>query len=170
MKRLFSLLTLSQAASAGALELGKEAPLFTLQDQEGRSFSLADRKGKGWTVLYFYPKADTPGCTKQACAFRDSLKSLTELGAAVFGISSDQVADQKKFHDKHKLSFDLLADPKKVAIGSYQVGGMLGMARRDAFLIDDKLILQWHGENVDPVRSPGIVEAEIKRLKVAPGK
>src|SRR5690349_11693880 len=97
----FLLTSLAFASSAFAeIKVGEKAPEFSLETQDGKTFTLADRKDQGWTVLYFYPKASTPGCTDQACAFRDSIKVIRKENAEVYGISADNVADQKEFHDK----------------------------------------------------------------------
>jgi thioredoxin-dependent peroxiredoxin len=91
------------------------APDFTLADQHGNQVTLSDLRGKT-VVLYFYPKADTPGCTKEACGFRDTYKKIERTGAVLLGISADTAASQKKFQDKYSLPFPLLADPdKKIA-------------------------------------------------------
>ena len=91
------------------IEPPAKAPAFSLKSTDGSTVKLADLKGKP-VVLYFYPKDDTPGCTKEACAFRDRQNDLVELGAVVLGISPDDVASHKKFSDKFSLNFPLLAD------------------------------------------------------------
>jgi len=103
---------------AADLKLGDRAPAIQLKTDEGAGFDLNARKGQ-WTVLYFYPKADTPGCTKQACAFRDNISQIRRLGAEIFGISADTVESLKKFKKKHSLNFVLLADPGLDAISAY---------------------------------------------------
>jgi peroxiredoxin Q/BCP len=90
-------------------EVGTTAPSFSLPDENGATVDLAKLKGRT-VVLYFYPKADTPGCTKEACGFRDTIGQYTKANAAVFGVSPDPVADVKKFSDKFHLNFPLLAD------------------------------------------------------------
>ena len=104
------LLSLSSFASSD-LKVGDPAKTFKLQTQEGKEFDLASRKGR-WTVLYFFPKAETPGCTKQACSFRDNIKKIRELKAEVYGISTNSVKDQAAFAKAHALNFILLADEK----------------------------------------------------------
>jgi peroxiredoxin Q/BCP len=91
-------------------QTGKPAPPFKLAASDGRTISLADFKGKQTVVLYFYPRADTPGCTKEACGFRDALADYDKANIAVLGISPDPVEDVKKFSDKFHLNFPLLAD------------------------------------------------------------
>lgn len=100
------------------LTVGSKAPDFTLPDQLGKEHSLKDYLGK-WVVVYFYPKDDTDGCTKEACGFRDSLSDLTQAGIVVLGISKDTVASHTKFSDKYRLNFPILADPEKTVIQAY---------------------------------------------------
>ena len=101
-------------------EVNERAPDFTLLDEEGREHKLADYKGQ-WVLLYFYPKDDTPSCTKEACAIRDSFPDFKKLKVAVLGISVDSVKSHKKFADKYKLPFTLLADESKTVVGKYGV-------------------------------------------------
>ncbi|WP_315375346.1 thioredoxin-dependent thiol peroxidase [Oribacterium sinus] len=102
------------------LEIGTKAPDFTLPDQNGNMHSLSEYRGKK-VILYFYPKDNTPGCTKQACGFAERFPQFTEKGAVVLGISKDSVASHKKFEEKYGLPFTLLADPELVAIQAYDV-------------------------------------------------
>jgi peroxiredoxin Q/BCP len=163
------LIFLSLASPAfGESLLGKSAPTFTAKNQEGVDFDLKSRMGQGYTVLFFYPKAGTPGCTKQACAFRDSVKVIRDKGGMVYGISADDVAAQKKFHDEHKMTFDLLSDADATIIKSYQVKmPMLSMAKRQTFILDDKLIVRKHFEDVDPAMDAKNVAKAIDELKAA---
>ena len=101
---------------------GKKAPDFTLEDAEGKKVSLSDFKGKT-VVVYFYPKDDTPGCTKEACGFRDFNKDLQKLGVVVLGISGDGAASHQKFVAKYKLNFPLLSDPDKGVMKTYGAYG-----------------------------------------------
>ena len=102
------------------LEVGTKAPDFTLPDQNGNVHSLSDYRGKK-VILYFYPKDNTPGCTKQACGFAERYPKFTEKGAVVLGISKDSVASHKKFEEKYGLPFTILSDPELVAIQAYDV-------------------------------------------------
>lgn len=102
------------------LEIGTKAPDFTLPDQNGNMHSLSEYRGKK-VILYFYPKDNTAGCTKQACGFAERYPQFTEKGAVVLGISKDSVASHKKFEEKYGLPFTLLADPELVAIQAYDV-------------------------------------------------
>lgn len=160
-----SILT-SQITQAEKLEVGSDAPLFSLPNQENKIFNLIDRKNIGWTVLYFYPKSETPGCTKQACAFRDSIKLIRALNAEVYGISGDQVADQKKFHEKHQLNFDILADPNATIIEKYGAKlPLMKMSKRWTFILDEKLKIRSINRDVDPILDAKEVAATIKVLK-----
>ena len=102
------------------LEVGTKAPDFTLPDQNGNVHSLSDYRGKK-VVLYFYPKDNTPGCTKQACGFAERYPKFTEKGAVILGISKDSVASHKKFEEKYGLPFTILSDPELKAIQAYDV-------------------------------------------------
>lgn len=134
------------------LEKGSLAPLFTLKDHEGKVVSLQDFRGKK-VLVYFYPKADTPGCTKQACALRDTWQQLKDAGVTVLGISPDTVAQQKKFADKFGLNFALLADEDHAVAEAYDVWvekSMYGKTYfgvlRSSFLIgaDGKILEAWY--------------------------
>lgn len=102
------------------LEVGTKAPAFTLPDKDGNMVSLSDFLGKK-VVLYFYPKDNTPGCTRQACAFADAYRGFQALDAVVIGVSRDSAASHQRFAEKHSLPFILLSDPELVAIQAYGV-------------------------------------------------
>ena len=102
------------------LEVGKKAPAFKLKNQDGKVISLSDLKGKK-VVLYFYPKDDTPGCTKEASAFRDEFPKFGGLNAVILGVSPDSLESHQKFIAKYKLPFDLLSDEKKEVVEKYEV-------------------------------------------------
>ena len=125
------------------LNIGDSAPDFTLADQEGNTVKLADFKGQK-LLLYFYPKANTPGCTKQACQIRDARTELTDLGLAAVGISPDKPGSQKKFDGKYGLGFPLLSDVEHTAAQAYGAWGEKSMYGkksmgiiRSSFLIDE---------------------------------
>lgn len=104
------------------LKVGDKAPGFTLESEEGKSVSLSDYRGKV-VVLYFYPRDDTPGCTKEACSFRDAYDLFLDKGAVVLGVSPDKSASHGRFKSKYALPFHLLADPEKTALGAYGAWG-----------------------------------------------
>lgn len=139
------------------IEAGEKAPDFTLATDGGGKIKLSSLKGQP-VVLYFYPRDDTPGCTKEACAFRDQSKTLAKLGAKVLGVSTDDVASHDKFRDKFKLNFPLLADiDHKVAekYGAWREKNMYGKKsmgiQRSTFLIDKdgKVAKVWKKVSVD---------------------
>jgi len=137
-------------------QIGNLAPKFTLEDQNGEVHALSDYKGKK-VLLYFYPKDDTPGCTKEACSFRDRLSELKELGVSVLGISADDAASHKKFVEKFNLNFPLLADTEKEVCNAYGVwreklmfGKKFFGIKRESFLIDEVGEIVKHYEKVKP--------------------
>jgi thioredoxin-dependent peroxiredoxin len=101
---------------------GKAAPAFSLNDAAGNRVRLGDFKGKD-VILYFYPKDDTPGCTKEACGFRDAWKTLQKLGVVVLGVSPDDAGSHRKFSDKYELPFTLLSDPERKVMSAYGAFG-----------------------------------------------
>src|SRR5687767_2303451 len=101
------------------MKVGDKAPDFSVVDDSGKQVKLSDFKGKK-VVLYFYPKDDTPGCTKEACNFRDGIAQIRKTGAVVLGVSPDSVASHKKFKEKFELNFPLLADTDKKIVESYE--------------------------------------------------
>lgn len=117
--------------SEAILSVGKTAPAFTLHNQDNQEISLKDFKGKSKVLLYFYPKAMTPGCTVQACGLRDGQKALKSLGVEVLGISTDTVARLKKFEEKESLNFTLLSDEDHQVAEKYGVWGLKKMAGRE---------------------------------------
>ena len=143
---------LGLAAATGAradATVGAPAPDFRLQDQDGNWIRLADHKGK-WVVLYFYPMDDTPGCTTEACEFRDNIFAFRRLGVTVLGVSVQDVASKKAFATKHGLPFPLLADTDKSVAKAYGVLGVMGVARRETFVIDPQGRIARHYPSVDP--------------------
>jgi peroxiredoxin Q/BCP len=105
-----------------AIQEGKAAPAFTLTDADGKQVSLSDFAGKN-VILYFYPKDDTPGCTKEACGFRDDWKDIAKLNAVVLGVSADGAESHKRFIGKYKLPFPLLSDPDRKVMQKYGAYG-----------------------------------------------
>jgi len=126
----------SCGGNADNLSLGSAAPGFTLQDSDGNSFSLSEYKGKNPVVIYFYPKAGTPGCTKQACGIRDSFNKFNENNIIVFGISVDTKESIKDFINENNLNFPLLSDESKEISKAYGVLNSIGLDSRITFIVD----------------------------------
>ncbi|MEO6027025.1 MAG: thioredoxin-dependent thiol peroxidase [Candidatus Binatia bacterium] len=142
-----------KAAAAGKLQIGDKVPSFALADQSGATHALADHKGRK-LLIYFYPKADTPGCTTQSCSVRDARRDFAKQGVDVVGISPDKSTAQQKFDTKYSLGFPLLADTDHAVAESFGVWGEKSMYGRkymgivrSAFLIDEKgkITGAWYG-------------------------
>ena len=158
------LITLSGFAYAD-LKVGDKALPIKLSTHEGKTFDLNSRKGL-WTVLYFFPKAETPGCTAQACSFRDNIKKIRELKAEVFGISTNNVSDQADFHKAHALNFILLADDKGDVTSAYgSKMPVLNMSKRWTFIVDPDLVIRDIAKDVDPITDAKRVAAKISELQ-----
>ena len=143
------------------LEVGTKAPAFTLPDKDGNEISLADFRGKK-VVLYFYPRDNTAGCTKQACAFAASNTLFEEKGVTVIGVSKDSQASHGKFAAKYELPFLLLSDPELSAIQAYDVWhekkmcGKVSMGVvRTTYVIDENGVIEWAKEKVKPDQNAG---------------
>ncbi|MFO1446902.1 MAG: peroxiredoxin [Opitutaceae bacterium] len=131
------------SASADPLEVGTAAPTLTSTTDAGKSLDLATvYKSNRYTLVYFYPKADTPGCTKQGCSLRDAYADLTSKGVAIIGVSADSVEAQKAFKEKYNLPFTLLADKEMKVITAFGAkNALLPMSKRQAYLIKDGKIV-----------------------------
>jgi peroxiredoxin Q/BCP len=137
-------------ATAEPLAVGAALPQVTQKNQDSVSVKLSEAGASGYLLVYFYPKADTPGCTKQACSLRDSYAALTDKGVKIFGVSMDDVAAQKAFKEKYKLPFDLLADTDGAIASAFGVPRMMGFAKRQAYLFKDgKLVWQDSAASTD---------------------
>jgi len=155
------------------IEQGSQAPDFELPDQDGRMVKLSDFRGQP-VVVYFYPKADTPGCTTQACGVRDHRADYAKAGAVVLGISPDPVAKVKKFHDKQALNFPLLADEGHAVADSYGVWVQKSMygrtfwgVQRATFIIDSDGIVACVIPKVSPKTHDAAVLHELTTLSRA---
>jgi len=143
MKRITQLLTAVSAglfagnAAAEPLAIGAALPAVEQKNQDGEVVQLSAIGKSGYLLVYFYPKADTPGCTKQACSLRDSYAALTDKGVKILGVSTDGVKAQKAFKDKYKLPFDLLADTDASVVNGFGVPKTMGFSKRQAFLFKD---------------------------------
>jgi len=152
--------------AAGTPEVGKPAPEFELPDQDGQLHSLEDYRDQ-WVVLYFYPKDETPGCTTEACEFRDNIYAFRELNAQILGVSLDDVESHKKFSENHGLPFPLLADPDGTTASAYGVKTrMMGwtVAKRQTFLIDPQGNVARHYQKVKPDEHSAEVIADLRKL------
>ena len=149
------------------LKIGDDAPSFTLPDSQDNQVSLNDYKGK-WAILYFYPKDDTPGCTKEACQFRDDFKTLEALGAKVVGISVDDSFSHRKFAEKYNLPFPLLSDASGEVADRYGALNnflIIKLAKRYTYLInpEGKIAKIYHSVDTS-IHSQEIIE-DLKKLK-----
>ena len=155
------------------LEVNMLAPDFTLPDQDGQEHSLSEYRGQ-WVLLYFYPKDDTPGCTKEACSIRDEFPHFENLNIKVLGVSVDSVESHKKFAEKYKLPFTLLSDIHKKVVAHYGVWGekhLIFMGRehegiiRSSFLIDPTGMIEKIYTDVKPEKHAEEVLRDLKRLE-----
>jgi thioredoxin-dependent peroxiredoxin len=164
---LWSVATIA-GASASNLTVGSVAPPFKLQDQNGQWHALEEYRGK-WLTLYFYPKDQTPGCTTEACEFRDNVFAFRDVNAVIVGISVDDVDSHKKFENKHGLPFTLLADPSKETAKAYgvlkNIVWLVEFAKRETFLIDPTGRVAKIYRDVDPKGHSQTVLADIKALQ-----
>jgi len=148
-----------------------QAPEFSLNDQDGKVHTLADYAGK-WVILYFYPKDDTPGCTVEACSFRDNSAELASLGASVLGVSRDTIASHAKFTNKHKLNFPLLSDTTGEVCKAYGVlkeKSMFGKKyigiSRDTFLIDPQGTVVKEYRGVNPLTHLNVIRTDLNKIE-----
>lgn len=135
-------------AQDSGLKEGDTAPDFSLQSDEGKTVKLSDYKGTN-VVLYFYPKDNTSGCTKQACSFRDNMSQFKDKGVTVLGVSVDDVESHKSFKEKESLNFTLLADPTKEVSTQYAGLGVTGLAKRVTFVINKEGVIKKIYRDVD---------------------
>jgi thioredoxin-dependent peroxiredoxin len=148
---------------------GRKAPDFTLEDASGKRVSLGDFKGKD-VIVYFYPKDDTPGCTKEACGFRDSWKELQKAGVVVLGISADSAASHAKFAAKYKLPFPLLSDPDRKVMEAWGAYGdkvmygkkTKGVIRSSVWIGPDGIVRKHWARVADTTKHPGQVLEQLR--------
>lgn len=160
----FSFFGLFRAAAADApLELGAALPAVTAPDETGATVDLAAAGAKGFVLVYFYPKADTPGCTAQGCSLRDAYAALTAKGVKVFGVSTDGVAAQKAFREKYTLPFPLLADSDKKVVAAFGVPATMGFASRQAYLFKDGKLV-WRDLKASTKQQAADVLAALEKL------
>lgn len=157
----------SAAAAQDVPQAGTPAPGFSLPDQHGTPVTLDRFRGR-WVVLYFYPKADTPGCTEEACKFRDDLAQLTRLGAQILGVSVDDTQAQSAFAEKYHLPFPLLSDHDGKVAASYGAisdWGIVSFAKRYTFLIDEKGTVRKSYLSVDTSRHSTEIIEDLERMR-----
>lgn len=174
MKRFFSLLSTltflflgSCTVQADQLVVGDVAPDFELSDQDGQIHSIEDYRGN-WIALYFYPKDGTPGCTTEACEFRDNIFAFKNANCQILGVSLDDAESHKKFAEKHGLPFPLLADTSGSTAAAYGVKRRIigiSMAKRQTFLIDPDGYIAKHYEKVDPDTHSAQILADLEALQ-----
>jgi peroxiredoxin Q/BCP len=145
---------------------GERAPEFNAKDQNGNDVSLKSFLGRP-VVLYFYPKDDTPGCTAEACSFRDSMTSLQDRGIVVLGVSVDSEESHSKFASKHKLNFPLLSDRNRDIVRAYGVGSVVGVARRVTYIIGPDGIIKHVFPHVNVKSHADEVLRKIEELGLA---
>jgi len=175
MKKFLALLSvlmiavgLGAARSAEQVVVGDPAPDFELRDQNGQLHAIEDYRGK-WVALYFYPKDGTPGCTTEACEFRDNIFAFRRLNCQILGVSLDDEESHKAFAEEHGLPFPLLADTTGSAADAYGVKTrMLGMtmAKRQTFLIDPDGRVARHYADVDPDKHSAEIIADLEKLQM----
>lgn len=166
---ILTLLTLSPMSlfADNLLEPGAEAPALSVTTHQGTELNLGDLYAKGPVLVYFYPKADTPGCTRQACNIRDNFDELTAAGIQVIGVSNDSVEDQSAFQEKYDLPFLLVADEKKELGKAFGVGSYIGIAyKRQSFLIVDGKIA-WRDLKANPSTQSADILAALKETKAS---
>ncbi len=160
------LATGSSSLASETIVVGDATPEFELSDQDGQLHSLEDYRDQ-WVVLYFYPKDETPGCTTEACEFRDNIFAFKRLNAQILGVSMDDVDSHQKFAEKYSLPFPLLADVDGIAADAYNVKTQrrgMTIAKRQTFLIDPQGRLAKHYETVTPETHSAEVIADLEIL------
>jgi len=165
-------MTSLQSMAGQTPAVGAAAPGFRLQDQNGEWHDLEDYRGS-WLAVYFYPKDDTPGCTTEACNFRDNIYAFKAIGAAVVGISVDDVESHKKFSDKYKLPFIILADETGATAEAYGLlrdWKLMKIAARQSFIVDPEGVIAKHYEAVDPDNHTQEVLADLEALMAEAGQ
>ena len=159
-----SLLTYFGNQSVPAVEIGAPAAKVLSVDDAGQPVKFAEFYRQGVTLIYFYPKADTPGCTAQACSLRDSFEALKSRGVQILGVSEDKPEAQKRFREKYKLPFVLVADSDGVVARAFGVPTFLGFAKRQSFLVKNGKVV-WRNLNVTPATHVAEVNQALDSLK-----
>ena len=134
---LIATLFFGASINADPLAIGAALPEVSATLETGNTIDLSREGARGWVLVFFFPKADTPGCAKQACSLRDAYEALSEMGVRIFGVSRDGIESQKKFKEKYTLPFHLIADTDKAVIGAFGVPTKFGFSIRQAYLFKD---------------------------------
>lgn len=163
---LAALLSLFARANAESLKAGDVAPEISATTETGAKLDFASLYKKGYTLVYFYPKADTPGCTKQGCSLRDAYAELTKKGVTVVGVSHDDVAAQKAFKEKYNLPFTLVADTDSAVVKAFGVPNIpsTSLATRQAYLVDKNGKIVWADYKASTEKQAQDVLAELAKL------
>jgi len=168
MKLLFNIFSVMSLfgfiANAEPLAVGSKAPVITAMNQDGAPVDFADVYAKGTTLVYFYPKAGTPGCTAQACSLRDSFANLNGKGLQILGVSEDKPESQKKFKEENKLPFTLIADNDGKVAEAFGVPTTMGLAKRQSFIIKDGKVA-WTSLQAKTKEHAQEVQAALDSLK-----
>ncbi len=149
---------------AAAVDLGASAPTPAAIDENGKPLNLADVYQRGLTLVYFFPKADTPGCTAQACSLRDSFGGLKGRGVQIVGVSADKPEAQRKFREKYNLPFSLIADADGAVAKAFGVPTFLGFTKRQSFLVKDGKLV-WRDLSVSPKTHLAKVNEALDQLQ-----
>lgn len=150
-------------SGSNLLEVGADAPAPVAVDQDGARVSFADVYARGITLVYFYPKADTPGCTAEACSLRDSYSDLRASGVQILGVSGDKPAVQNNFREKFKLPFTLIADTDGAVAKAFGVPTLMGFPKRQSFLVKEDKIA-WLDKNASTDKQAGDVRKALAHL------
>ncbi|HUF62015.1 MAG TPA: peroxiredoxin [Verrucomicrobiales bacterium] len=142
---------LERSPGTELLEEGAPLPQLTAADQDGVEMDLAEELGRGWWLIYFFPRADTPGCTIQACSLRDAFEDLRKFGVGVVGVSVDSADRSKRFQQRHSLPFRFLPDPEHRILKAFGVATVFGWSRRISFLFHDGTLV-WRDLHASPFR------------------
>ncbi len=145
---LFLPIFILASAKSQTLKVGDRVPNFSGKCTDGKVITSDDLKGK-WTVLFFYPKAFTPGCTAESCNLRDGINLLSKYNVTIYGISKDNIETQKKFKEKYNLPYELIADDSGAIIKSFGVSGLFGFAKRVTFIVNPNGEIAWVINNVE---------------------
>jgi thioredoxin-dependent peroxiredoxin len=158
-------LAMFSLSRAESLNVGDAAPQITATTEDGTQLNLGDVYKKGYTLVYFYPKANTPGCTSQGCSLRDAYEVLTKKGVTVIGVSTDKAETQKGFKESNHFPFTLLADTDKKVMSAFGQNGAMPMASRQAFLIDKNGKIVWRDLKAKTKEQADDVLAALAKLQ-----